>query len=197
MGYKGYIQLAQRSGQFKTLSATPIYEGQIKSSNPLTGYEFDFTKKKSDKIIGYAGYFKLLNGFEKFIYNTCEELKAHGLKYSQSYKIGKGLWKDDFDAMATKTIIKALLSKYAPLSIEIQKAIIEDMKEESIDFEHVDTNESLKAENNAREEMNELYELFQLKKELLKPEERKEAERVLNEKDFKSFKNVRENLKSK
>ena len=126
MGYKGFIQLAQRSGQFKTISAAPIYEGQLVESNPLTGFVFDFTKKMSDKVIGYAGYFQLLNGFEKTVYATVEELKAHGKKYSQTFKTDKGIWVDNFDAMATKTVIKLMLSKFAPLSIEMQKAITLD-----------------------------------------------------------------------
>jgi recombination protein RecT len=126
MGYKGFIQLAQRSGQFKTISAAPIYEGQLVESNPLTGFVFDFTKKTSDKVIGYAGYFQLLNGFEKTVYATVDELKAHGKKYSQTFKTDKGIWVDNFDAMATKTVIKLMLSKFAPLSIEMQKAITLD-----------------------------------------------------------------------
>lgn len=126
LGYKGFIQLAQRSGQFKTISATPIYEGQLLESNPLTGFRFDFTTKKSDVIVGYAAYFELLNGFQKTLFMTVEEMKQHGLKFSQTYKKGFGLWKDDFDSMAQKTVIKLLLSKFAPLSIEMQKAIVTD-----------------------------------------------------------------------
>ena len=126
LGYKGFIQLAQRSGQFKTISATPIYDGQLIESNPLTGFKFDFGSKKSDIIIGYAAYFELLNGFQKTLYMTVKEMEQHGLKFSQTYKKGYGLWKDDFDSMAQKTVIKLLLSKFAPLSIEMQKAIITD-----------------------------------------------------------------------
>mgnify|MGYP006351483205 CR=1 FL=1 len=126
MGYKGFIQLAQRSGQFKTISATPVFEGQLVEQNPLTGFQFDFTKKTSEKIIGYASYFQLLNGFEKTLYATVEELQAHGGKYSQTYKKGYGLWKDDFDAMAIKTVLKLLLSKFAPLSVDMQRAVITD-----------------------------------------------------------------------
>lgn len=141
MGYKGYIQLALRSGQFKTISATPIYEGQIKSSNPLTGYEFDFTIK-NEKIIGYAAYFSLLNGFEKTIYWTSEEIEKHAKRYSQTYRKGFGNWKDDFDKMALKTVLKELLSKYAPLSVEMQKAIIADQSiiknNDTMDVEHID-----------------------------------------------------------
>lgn len=126
-GYKAFIQLAMRSGQFKTISSTPIYEGQIKSENPLEGYEFDFTVEKKGDPIGYAGYFKLINGFEKVIYMTKNELREHGKRYSQNFKkYGTGLWEDNFDAMAVKTVLKLLLSKYAPLSIDMQGAIIKD-----------------------------------------------------------------------
>ena len=147
MGYKGFIQLAQRSGQFKTISASPVYEGQIIESNPLTGYKFDFTKKTSDKVIGYAGYFRLLNGFEKIVFSSVEELKSHGLKYSQTFKKGYGLWNDNFDSMATKTVIKLLLSKFAPLSIEMQKAVVTDQAvindEEAIDVTYADNAEEI------------------------------------------------------
>ncbi len=142
MGYKGFIQLAQRSGMYRTLSATPIYEGQLIEENPLTGFVFDFTKKKSDTIIGYASYFELLNGFQKTLYSTVEQLKAHGMKYSQTYKKGFGLWKDDFDAMALKTVIKANLSKWGPLSVEMQKAVVTDQSivnnEDATDITYVD-----------------------------------------------------------
>lgn len=126
LGYKGFLQLALRSGQFLAINEAPIYEGQIKSNNPLTGIEFDFTAKKSDLAIGYAAYFKLLNGFEKTLFMSVDELKKHGKKYSQTFKNDYGLWKDDFDAMARKTVIKLLLSKGAPLSVEMQKAVITD-----------------------------------------------------------------------
>jgi recombination protein RecT len=134
LGYKAYIQLAQRSGQFKTISATPIYEGQISDNNPLTGIEFDFSKKHSDKVIGYASYFKLLNGFEKTLYLTVEEIKKHGVKYSKTFNDKYGLWQTDFEGMAIKTVVKLLLSKYAPLSVEMQKAVVIDQSEVQ-DFE--------------------------------------------------------------
>src|SRR5574343_1411500 len=142
MGYKGFIQLAQRSGQFKTISATPIYEGQIISENPLKGYVFDFTTKSSEKIIGYAAYFELLNGFEKTIYKSISEIEKHAKKYSQTYRNGFGIWKDDFNSMALKTVLKEILSKYAPLSIEMQKAVVSDnsivKNAEALDVEHID-----------------------------------------------------------
>lgn len=125
-GYKSFIQLAQRSGQFKTISAAPIFEGQLIESNPLTGYKFDFTKKTSEKVIGYAAFFQLLNGFEKTLYMTIDELKKHGKSYSQTFKKGFGLWETNFESMAIKTVIKLLLSKFAPLSIEMQRIVVTD-----------------------------------------------------------------------
>lgn len=142
MGYKGFIQLAQRSGQFKSIGACRVFEGQLTKNDPLNGPQFDWDAKKSDLIIGYAAGFSLLNGFEKVTFTTHEDLKAHGLKYSQTFKKGFGLWKDDFDAMAIKTVIKLLLSKYAPLSVEMQKAVITDQSiindEEATDVTYVD-----------------------------------------------------------
>lgn len=119
MGYKGYVQLAQRSGQYKTLNACEVYEGEIKAINRFTG-EIEFCDRTSEKIVGYVAYFKLLNGFEKYLYMTKEELDKHAKTYSQTYKKGYGKWKEDFHAMAIKTVLKRLLSKYGVLSIEMQ-----------------------------------------------------------------------------
>lgn len=127
MGYKGFIQLALRSGQFQTISATPIYEGQLIEENPLTWFVFDRKAKKSEVVVGYASYFKLLNWFEKTFYMTRAEIERHANNYSAQFKKSQsGLWKDKFDEMATKTVIKLLLSKFAPLSVEMQKAVIAD-----------------------------------------------------------------------
>lgn len=131
IGYKGLIQLAMRSGQFETIAVTEIYDGQILSENPLTGYVFDFNKK-SDKIIGYAAYFSLLNGFKKIVYWDKIKVETHAKTYSQTFKKGYGNWKDNFDAMAKKTVLKNLLSTYAPLSIDMQKAIIDDQKVDGV-----------------------------------------------------------------
>lgn len=142
IGYKGFIQLAQRSGQFKTIAAAPIYEGQLIEQNPLTGFLFDFTKKTSDVVIGYAAHFSLLNGFEKTLFMTVEELRKHGGRFSQTFKKGYGLWKDDFESMATKTVIKLLLSKFAPLSVDMQRAVITDQAlvndADTVDVTYVD-----------------------------------------------------------
>lgn len=127
MGSKGMIQLAMRSGQYLKINVAPIREGQMEIINPITE-EYKFSSVKPDaKVIGYIAYFKLLNGFEKYLYMTNEELLAHGKKYSKTFsKYGSGLWKDNFEAMAKKTVIKLLLSKFGILSIEMQKAQIFD-----------------------------------------------------------------------
>lgn len=128
MGYKGFIQLSQRSGQFKTINVTDVREGEITGTNRLTGeITFDWKEDREKlAVIGYVGYIKLINGFEKTLYLTTQELKAHGLKYSQTAKKGYGLWNDEFDAMAKKTVIKLLLSKYAPLTTQMQTAQLAD-----------------------------------------------------------------------
>lgn len=126
MGYKGFIQLSQRSGQFLTIAAKEVFDGQLVDDDSFEGFRFDWKAKKSDTVIGFAAYFKLLNGFEKILYMTADDLKAHGLKFSQTFKKGYGLWKDAFESMALKTVLKLLLSKYAPLSVEMQKAVVTD-----------------------------------------------------------------------
>lgn len=159
LGYKGFIQLAQRSGQFKSIYASPIYQGQVVSENPLEGYEFDFTKK-SEELIGYAARFKLINGYEATLYMTIEQLKKHGAQYSQSFKKGFGLWKDNFDAMASKTVLKLLLSKYAPLSVDMQKAIVADQAvihdAETEDVTYVDNTHELEDDKTGEEKKQDL-----------------------------------------
>lgn len=147
LGYKGYIQLAQRSGQFSRIAATPVYNGQLISENPLLGYEFDWSVKPSGDPIGYVAFFKLINGFTAELYMSKEEVMKHANKYSQTAKKGYGVWKDQFEAMALKTVLKLLLSKQAPLSIDMQKAqmadqaIIRDVDKD--EFDYIDHQESI------------------------------------------------------
>lgn len=145
MGYKGFIQLAMRSGQYKTINAAEVYEGEIKYHNRFTGeIEFDPEGRKSDKIIGYVAYFKLINGFEKYHYMTVEQIKAHAKRYSQGYGKPWSRWTTDFEAMALKTVLKLLLSKYGILSIEMQTALQADQAavtqtdEGAFEFEYPD-----------------------------------------------------------
>lgn len=138
---RGFVQLAIRSGQYKTMNAVEVHEGEIISRNRLTG-EIDFNPdgKKSDKIVGFLFYFKLKSGYEKYTYMTVEEAQAHGKRYSKSYGSDHSKWKTDFNAMALKTVVKQGLSKWGPLSTEMQTAIqfdqaavSEDGKPEYID----------------------------------------------------------------
>ena len=129
IGYKGIQQLSIRSGQFKIINVTDVREGELKGRNRLTGeLQFDWiiddnVRLKKD-IIGYVGYFELLSGYSKTTYWSMAELEQHGVKYSQAYKRGYGVWKDNFNAMAKKTVLKLMLNKGdAPMSVEMQQAI--------------------------------------------------------------------------
>lgn len=125
IGYKGLIQLALRSGQVVGLNAGKVYKEQFKSFNALTeklDIEDIYNSKKDEPIVGYFAYMKLANGFEKTTYWTKEQVEEHGRKYSQSYDSKFSPWQTNFDAMAQKTVLKSILSTYAPLTIEMQNA---------------------------------------------------------------------------
>lgn len=128
LGYKGLIQLAQRSGQFKRLVSVPVYEKQLIEEDPINGFEFDWKQKpaKDEKPIGYYAYFKLINEFTAELYMSTQDVYDHAARYSQTYKKGYGVWHDNFEAMAIKTVLKLLLSKQAPLSVEMQQAVLAD-----------------------------------------------------------------------
>lgn len=138
---KGLIQLAQRSGQYKTINVATVYEGDIKGYNRFTG-EIEFNNNNiadTSKVpIGYVAYMQLTNGFEKYLYMTSEELKEHGLRYSQTFKKGFGLWKDNFEAMAKKTVLKLLLSKYGPLSVDTQMQLAMQADQAAIRMESIE-----------------------------------------------------------
>jgi recombination protein RecT len=154
---KGFIQLAQRTGLFKIINVSEVYEGELKSHNKFTGeYIFDETGKKSDNVIGYVSYFRLINGFEKYYYMPIEKLDIHAKRYSKSFQRGKGKWTDKeeggYEQMCEKTVLKLNLSTYAPLSVDINmmNAIVYDQAEirdvEGKDFDYVDNEESHKLE---------------------------------------------------
>lgn len=141
MGWKGYVQLAQRTGLYLTINVSKVCEGELISENPFTGeINLSSAGKVSDKVIGYVAYFKLLNGFEKYLYMTKEQCEKHGKKYCNSYTEGWSWWQKDFDVMAMKTVIKALLSKWGPLSVKMQLALQADqsMIKEDGTYEYVD-----------------------------------------------------------
>ena len=140
LGYKGFIQLASRTGQYRTINATPVYEGELKKCDRLTGAIDISGTKTSDRVIGYAGYIEYLNGFSKAEYISVEDMAKHALRYSPSIpkatkietlvelankepeakKVG---WLGNFNDMAVKTLIRRLISKYGYMSIQMQKAL--------------------------------------------------------------------------
>jgi recombination protein RecT len=155
---KGFIQLAQRTGLFKIINVSEVFEGELKSHNKFTGeYIFDETGKKSDNIIGYVSYFRLINGFEKYYYMPIEKLDIHAKRYSKSFQKGKGKWADKeeggYEQMCEKTVLKLNLSTYAPLSVDINmmNAIVYDQAEirdvDAKDYDYVDNEDSHKPDS--------------------------------------------------
>ena len=163
IGYKGYLHLAIRSGQYKDIDVLEIHEGEFKGRDKETGkFKFEFIENESERlnkpVIGYMGYFELLNGFKKTLYVSKEEMINHADTYSKAFNKKdyekyingqipqKDLWKyssywyKSFDNMAFKTIIRQLISKWGILSIEMQDAFTKDMAVlyENGDYEYVD-----------------------------------------------------------
>jgi len=150
LGYKGYIQLAMRTGQYRTLNADVVYEGEVRKVSKLTGEIAFDGDKKSDKVIGYFCYFELLNGFAKTLYMTVDQMANHAKRYSKGLKKEitvdqlKSLadmpvstddnktvgWLGNFHSMGIKTVVRNLLSKFGYLSVEMQTAIADDMRSE-------------------------------------------------------------------
>lgn len=146
ISYKGLIQLAIRSGQYKKLNVCDIREGELKAFNPILDEytfepELDIEKRLKLKVIGYYASFELVNGYKKSIYWSKEQMEEHAKKYSVSYRKGwDSVWKSDFDRMAFKTLIKQLLSRYGVMSVEMSKAVVNDLAvlEEENDPKYVD-----------------------------------------------------------
>lgn len=138
IGYKGLIQMAQRSGQYKALNAGILYEDMEVKQDYLKGTFEIVGEPKSDKAIGYFAYFQLLNGYEKALYMSKEDITNHAKRYSQSFGSDYSPWKNQFDEMAQKTVLRRLLSKYGVLTTEFEKAVIseEDKELESVVLEN-------------------------------------------------------------
>ena len=141
IGYKGYIQLAQRSGQYEQLNAIPVYDDEFKAWNPLTeeiDYEPKFRDREdNEKPVGYLAFFKLINGFKKTVFWTYKQVDDHRKKFSQGNKGDKpiGVWKDNFNAMALKTVLRNLLTKWGPMTVDMQAADLADNGE----YDHLDS----------------------------------------------------------
>lgn len=152
LGYRGYIQLAMRTNQYRTINADAVYEGELRKVNKLTGEIAFDGEKTSDKVVGYFCYFELLNGFSKTLYMTVNQMAVHAKRYSKglgsdvtveqlenlaklpvapdSKSVG---WMGNFHGMAYKTVIRLLLSKYGYLSIEMQQAFADDVAGDSLE----------------------------------------------------------------
>lgn len=148
IGWKGLVQLAQRSGLFSRLGVREVREGEYVCQDEFGDDQFKFSHDCDDNaIIGYYAYFELMNGFKKSVYWTRAQVDKHAKQYSQAYKQGRDTkWNDEFDAMAKKTVLKQLLTKWAPLSVEMQTATQADQAvvrygEEGASFEYVDNKE--------------------------------------------------------
>lgn len=134
LGYKGYIQLAIRSGQYKKLNVLPIKQGELINFNPLEEeIEVQLIESEIDRenaqTIGYYAMFEYTNGFKKAIYWSREKMESHAEKYSMGYKAHKGytFWEKDFDGMACKTMLRQLISKWGIMSTDMEKAVTNDM----------------------------------------------------------------------
>lgn len=134
LGYKGYIQLAIRSGQYKKLNVLAIKEGELVKFDPLNEeIEVNLIQNEEERenaeTTGYYAFFEYVNGFRKAIYWSRAKMEAHALKYSAGYRAKKGytFWEKDFDGMAYKTMLRQLISKWGIMSIDMQTAIDADM----------------------------------------------------------------------
>lgn len=129
IGYKGYIQLAQRTAQYRFINADVVYEGEFKGHNKVTG-ELDLSgEATSDKVIGYFAYIETVNGFKKSVYWTKDKVLAHAKRYSKSFSKNSSAWQSNFDEMALKTMLRHLLSKYGVMSVEMISAFTSDRDE--------------------------------------------------------------------
>ncbi|PQM30073.1 recombinase RecT [Spiroplasma poulsonii] len=130
MGYKGYIQLAQRSGQYLDMSVSDVKENELVNYDRLKGTSFNWIQNEDEReklpIIGYVAYFKMVNGFEKTLYMTKEQMENHFMKYSKTYAKNKSFYIASFDEMALKTVLTSLLRKWGIMSVELQQAYKSD-----------------------------------------------------------------------
>jgi recombination protein RecT len=188
IGYKGFIQLCQRTGQFKTINAVPVYEGQIVSENPLHGNTYDWNVK-SDTVIGYVAFFELVNGFTRELYMSKSQIAKHAGRYSKTYKNQYGVWKTNEDEMSIKTVLKLLLSRYAPMSIDfIQKAVVVDQGVLSDwDGESVNYPDNAPAQIDYDALREQLVELFAEREEHLPHDDAEDIARIIRDNETASY----------
>lgn len=150
LGYRGYIQLAMRTAQYRTINADVVYDGEYQGFDKLTGKVDLNGKKTSDTVVGYFCHMELINGFQKTTFMTVEEIAKHAVRYAKGLPKGTTVdqlinlaklpvapdsksvgWVGNFHGMAIKTVIRLLLGKYGYLSVEMQQAVADDMKADS------------------------------------------------------------------
>lgn len=162
LGYKGYLQLAIRSGQYKKINVLAIKEGELVNYDPLNeDLEVhlinDELQRENAKTIGYYAMFELVNGFRKTMYWSKEKMETHALKYSMGYKAKKGytFWEKDFDGMGYKTMLRQLISKWGIMSIELQTAFESDytMKDKDGNVQYVDNDTEEPIVSNVNEDI--------------------------------------------
>lgn len=150
LGYKGYLQMAIRSGQYKKLNVLAIKKGELIRYDALNEeievhLIEDEEEREEAETIGYYAMFENINGFKKSIYWTKKKMEAHANKYSKGYIAKKGFtfWEKDFDSMAYKTMLRQLISKWGIMSVEIQSAMEKDMTTINEDgtYEYIDNTE--------------------------------------------------------
>lgn len=149
LGYKGMIQLALRSGQYKRLNVLAVKAGELLSWNPLTEeinlrLIEDDTQREQTATTGYVASFEYLNGFTKTIYWSREKMEAHAIRFSKGYAAKKGytFWEKEFDAMAFKTMLRQLISKWGIMSVEMQQAMDGDGAVVTEDGEYIHVDEA-------------------------------------------------------
>lgn len=184
LGYKGMIQLAIRSGQYKRIVASEVKEGEIAGYNPLTE-EFvinpimDIAKRKEMPTVGYYAMFELVNGYRKELYWTKDEMENHAITYSKGYKAKKGytFWEKNFDAMAKKTMLRQLISKWGVMSAELQTGYLADQSvvREDGSYDYVDNKPDAKLEAETNIEESVAAEVFDVEAVEVENEEKKQA----------------------
>lgn len=203
IGWKGLVQLALRTGQYSRINCIEVYENQFKGFNALTEeLDADFSIDGSGNVVGYAAFFRLINGFEKMTYWSKEKVIKHAQKYSQAYGSKYSPWSDEsqFDAMAKKTVLKNTLSKWGIMSIEMQTAQLADQAvvHDGENYQYVDNtvdvdilNEKQETERvlNFLEKVNTIEDLEHLEESFADQEISTETQEAINAK--------RESLKAK
>jgi recombination protein RecT len=139
MGYKGLIQLAMRTGQYRYINADKVLEGELKRHDKMTG-EIELGEPTGSKVIGYFAMIETVNGFRKVIFWTRDQVEAHAKRFSKAYNSTHSPWKTDFDAMALKTLLKSLLGKYGIMSIEMANAFSKDSDADEDPQAEIDAN---------------------------------------------------------